>query len=115
MTVQDLINELQGFSPDAEVRLATQPSWPFEYSVSAVAQTEPGEGYGIRQNEDGWYVTYDADDADFSDGPLESAGEAREALESRLAREGTDPVVYIGEGTQLGYLPGAGRRALGWS
>lgn len=27
---------------------------------------------------------------------------------------GREPVVYIGEGTQLGYLPGDAQRALGW-
>lgn len=31
MTVQELINVLGVCDPDAEIRIATQPSWPFEY------------------------------------------------------------------------------------
>jgi hypothetical protein len=33
MTVQELIESLQDLNPDAEVRFAAQPSWPFEYSI----------------------------------------------------------------------------------
>lgn len=29
-------------------------------------------------------------------------------------RDGVQQVVYIGEGSQLGYLPGVAREALGW-
>lgn len=36
MTVRELIEELKGMNPEAEVRFASQPSWPFEYSVSGV-------------------------------------------------------------------------------
>lgn len=36
MTVRELIEELEGMNPEAEVRFASQPSWPFEYSVAAV-------------------------------------------------------------------------------
>lgn len=36
MTVRELIEELEGMNPEAEVRFASQPSWPFEYSVSGV-------------------------------------------------------------------------------
>ena len=56
MTVQDLIDELQGINPESEVRLAEQPNWPFEYELKAIAEVED--------------------------------------------------IVYLGEGTQLGYLPG---------
>lgn len=34
MTVGKLIEALQEFDEEAEVRLAIQPSWPFEHSVS---------------------------------------------------------------------------------
>jgi len=40
MTVGELVEILQGMNTDAEVRLATQPSWPFEYDVSEVGETE---------------------------------------------------------------------------
>ena len=33
-TVSDLIDQLQQFDPNAEVRLATRPSWPLEWSLS---------------------------------------------------------------------------------
>ena len=36
MTVAELIETLSGFNPDSEVRLASQPKWPFEYSISEV-------------------------------------------------------------------------------
>lgn len=36
MTVRELIEELEGMNPEAEVRFASQPSWPFEYSVASV-------------------------------------------------------------------------------
>lgn len=36
MTVAELIETLSGFNPDSEVRLACQPNWPFEYSISEV-------------------------------------------------------------------------------
>lgn len=35
-TVRDLINELEEFDPDAEVRLAIQPQWPFEHRIADV-------------------------------------------------------------------------------
>jgi hypothetical protein len=70
-TISDLLEEFQQFDPDAEVRLATQPSWPFEWSLS---NTDPA-------------VEVDLDG---------------------------QPVVYLVEGTQLGYLPGAVRDQLGW-
>jgi hypothetical protein len=33
VTVTDLIHELEGCDPDAEVRIAQQPAWPFEYAI----------------------------------------------------------------------------------
>ena len=36
MIVRDLISLLQACDPDAEIRIAHQPHWPFSYSVSAV-------------------------------------------------------------------------------
>ncbi len=69
MTVQDLIYELEQMNPDAEVRFAVQPSWPFEYTISSVIEM------------------------DFENGA---------------------PVVYLEEGTHLGYLPEAVREELNW-
>lgn len=64
MTVQEFINELEGLDPEMEVRFASQPSWPFEYSIKSILPV--GE------------------------------------------------IVYLEEGTQLGYLPGEAAEALGW-
>lgn len=39
MTVGELIEELRYMDQDATVRFASQPSWPFEYSINGVVQT----------------------------------------------------------------------------
>ena len=39
MTVEELIEELKFYDGELEVRFASQPSWPFEYSISGVIQT----------------------------------------------------------------------------
>jgi len=39
MTVGELIEELRLFNQEAQVRFASQPSWPFEYSINGVVQT----------------------------------------------------------------------------
>lgn len=38
MNVQNLIDTLSAMDPDAEVRLAMQPSWPMEYTVDDVVE-----------------------------------------------------------------------------
>ena len=42
MTVEELLEILEGMNPEAEVRLAMQPSWPFEYSISDYVESEDG-------------------------------------------------------------------------
>ena len=79
MRVAELIALLEDMPEDAEVRLAQQPSWPFEYSIGGVVMVGPDAG------------TEDEDE----DAPEEN-------------------VVYIAESGQLGYLPGAVSRELGW-
>lgn len=44
MTVADLIEQLEGMDPDAEVVLAQQPSWPFEYTISGVEEMSEADG-----------------------------------------------------------------------
>ena len=39
MTVEELIQELEYVDRNLEVSFASQPSWPFEYSVSGVVET----------------------------------------------------------------------------
>ena len=45
MTVGELIEELSSHDENAEVRLAMQPSWPFEYSISCVVVVEGDEDH----------------------------------------------------------------------
>jgi hypothetical protein len=40
MKVKELIEILEDMDPDATVLLASQPAWPFEYSVAGVAVRE---------------------------------------------------------------------------
>ena len=44
MTVQELIEELSCINPDATVRLAQQPSWPFEYSIGDIVEAADQDG-----------------------------------------------------------------------
>jgi hypothetical protein len=39
MTVEELIQELQYMDRDQEVRIAQQPSWPFEYDLNGVVSS----------------------------------------------------------------------------
>lgn len=41
MTVGELLNILEDLPEDAEVRLAMQPSYPFEYSIGDVVTVAP--------------------------------------------------------------------------
>jgi hypothetical protein len=45
MTVQELIEELSYVNPDAEIRFASQPSWPFEYSFSGPVEVVDEDGF----------------------------------------------------------------------
>lgn len=43
MTVKELIEQLSDMNPSAEVRLAIQPRYPFEYDIQdEVVETEDG-------------------------------------------------------------------------
>jgi hypothetical protein len=51
MTVQELIDELEDFDPEAEVRFLAQPSWPFEYTIAAIVEAtdRPPDLSGYRE------------------------------------------------------------------
>lgn len=83
-TVADLIDRLREFPEDAEVFLATQPSWPFEHGISDVI----GVGNNDK-NDDEYDDEYDDDD-------------------NSVTR------VYLGDGGQIRYLPGDAAKELGW-
>ena len=47
MTVGELLEMLEGFDQEAEIRIAMQPSWPMEYTIAGMAITEDyGEEHG---------------------------------------------------------------------
>ncbi len=75
VTVGELMGWLEEMPEDAEVRLAHQPSWPFEDEIDAF-------------------------------NPVVVADDDR--------TEENTAVVYLVEGSQLGYLPGAAKEACGW-
>lgn len=102
MTVRDLKSLLEGVDEDAEVRIAHQPHWPFEYSIRQVVAVG----------------TNDEDIEEIEDhlGSGELTAEEKEEARSEMDRlaQNNVQIVYIGEGSQIGYLPGAACEALGW-
>lgn len=106
MTLSDLINALEELrelhGEDVEVRLAQQPSWPFEYGLSEIVALD-----------------MHADEREEIDEFLgEAVEDTDDVVEARLRLAELDAqsrvVVYLGEGSQIGYLPGAVASALGW-
>lgn len=97
MSLRDLIDSLQDladeYGDDTEVRIAQQPQWPFEYSIGDIQAVSSGDD--------------DDDDDDAGDEAGAEEAEGKEATDD-------ETVIYIGEGRQLGYLPGAAANALGW-
>lgn len=80
MIVEELISELQQMNPGSQVRFASQPSWPFEYSIDNVVS-----------------IAKDEDEEN------ENHEEPKE-----------EDIVYLVEGSQLGYLPGNVTKIIGW-
>jgi len=80
MKVRDLIRELESFDEDAEVRLMTQDSYPFQNSVSGVT--------------DGGSILAGMDERDLGD---------EEPKLTDFDGDVAPNTVYITEGRQLGY------------
>jgi len=79
-------------APDAEVRIAHQPHYPFEYSIQEIIQVD---------------LSRDPEDQDEDlDLPPEINAEYSDGLGQWI--------VYIAEGSQLGYLPEIASNELGW-
>jgi hypothetical protein len=89
MTVGTLKEILQYVDDDMEIRLAHQPSWPLEFTVSDAVVVD------INQTEDEMFE----DEPD--DGTRSEDNEVKEIL-------------YICEGSSTGYLPGVVSKHLGW-
>ncbi len=120
MNARDLIELLQDVDPDTEVRLAQQPKWPFEYSVGGVARVcigGPEEGDVVTFEDDAGVEDTGAVKDTTEDGMLieeENGGVRHVPFSHLIGYLDLTEVLYIGEGTQLAYLPGAASRALGW-
>ncbi len=102
MTIRELIVELEYIAKDVgddvEVRYASQPSWPFEYSIGDIATTTKDireEGLRSEMLDDG--MTGEDINKWFKDN-----------------NETREDVVYLAEGSQIGYLPADVKESLGW-
>ena len=83
MTVEELIELLDQFNPEAEVRIASGQGWPMEYDLADVAP---------------------------------NSDELTDVLtDDEAARRRLNPVVYLAEGRQIGYLPHDAAVAVGWA
>lgn len=93
MNVGDLLSLLEGLNEDTEVRIMSQPSWPFEYGISNTVLASELDGF---TPEDLKRVHEDEDD--------EAAynRDIREPVFVDRSGEAAD-VLYLVEGTQLAY------------
>lgn len=116
MTVQELVELLEKFDGGQEVRIAHQPTWPFEYEIAQVVCPNPQDQYEVLQGDDGWSLFDRETGKQMFDCPnyttMELAEEYFDQITSTLVAEST--IVYIGEGVQIGYLPTPVASALGW-
>lgn len=103
---------------DIEVRIAHQPSWPFEYSISEYTDIKVADPVGdvyVVPQPDGWVIEDNSEDEPKCKlGPFDTREEAEEAIvNERNSR--TEPLaIYLAEGNQIGYLPSHARQAIGW-
>lgn len=98
MSLSELIEMLQDIEADhsgedIQVRFASQPKWPMEYTIKATEAVLTGEqrdcscdGEGCKQCHGTGYIREDEDGV----------------------------VVYLVEGHQIGYLPDNAREQIGW-
>jgi len=135
MTVQELIDILSDMNPDAEVKLAIQPSWPFQHGidrvVEVVAPTDEAPQWGVVMNfENGdeefeeypnrWEADQHVSELGRKPGVSEAytaamyQGEVISRDDARQLEDDTERMVFIGEGGQECYLPGAVASELGW-
>jgi hypothetical protein len=109
MKVKHLIEMLEECPQDAVVRSASQPSWPFENTIVDVVSYDKDtkvemEVECIRQ-------AIEDDGAEKMSYP-----EMKALAESNLEFDGEldEEVVYLQEGSQIGYLPDGPKEAMGW-
>lgn len=115
MTAAELIRLLLDVDPDAEIRLMTQPSWPFEYSIGGTWQPEPLQtlgtcmfdlaGLDAPYQPCGGQVELSNDEWRHFNAALDAKHEPEVEDADEAFRPDGDPasVVYLTEGTQLAY------------
>lgn len=104
-TVGQLLEELENYDPEAKIRWAAQPSWPFEYSLGTVVEVTLADLDG----EDIECLEEELEDPDTEE---DRRQEIRDVI--REANDNAETIVYIGEGQQERYLPGHAASELGW-
>ncbi len=91
MNVSQLRDLLDGIDDDTEVRLMSQPAWPFEYSIIGTWQPEP--------------LVDACDECGQPDEAHDSDSDHNMENPETFEPANTDPenVIYLVEGSQLGY------------
>ena len=96
MNARGLIELLEDLDPETEIRIAQQPSWPFEYAIESVVEIGPSDHCTECGYEWPVHAEKGCDETQPED-PFDAV-----------------PVAYIVEGDQLAYLPGDVSEAIGW-
>jgi len=92
MKVHELISLLEDANEDDEVRFASQPAWPFEYSIYDVVRFGRDNKGNVEEDSFYGFENHISDEDD-----SEESG-----------------IVYLVEGDQIGYLPSRVSAELGW-
>ena len=85
---------LEGLNPETEIRLATQPRWAFEWSI------QRAEHLSYEDAEQQLRDEADENEEDYDDSAMKDFPE--------------HGIVYIAEGSQIGYLDGKAAELLEW-
>ena len=106
ITVRDLIHELESLDPEAEVRLMTQSSWPFDNAVTRVWTPYPVESLACAEcSQDAEASIHEETEAlgfhEFVE--AEDAEDRTFVPKDDFSRVHDGPVVYLVEGEQNGY------------
>ena len=111
MTIGELIEQLEEMKEqvggDTEIRYALQPSWPFEFK-----KLRPFE-YSIRNA----YALNKDERRNMAEALLREEGMNENDIRKHIDEdelEQAEDVVYLEEGSQLGYLPDEAKQLLGW-
>jgi len=109
MKVRELIEMLEECPQDADVRFASQPNYPFENTIQDVVSYN--RETRVDMEIEGIQQAIEEDGAEKM-----SYQEMKELAEHNLEHDGKldEEVVYLQEGSQIGYLPEGPREAMGW-